>query len=180
VYDGEVLRFYLLGTHYRSNFNFNEEDLLASKKRLDKLYRLKKRVFGIANEFVATPFQKELLEALSDDLNISHAMALVDEMLGKANETLDSAGKHKEFKKETVANLAYIEKVLGFGLKNPFEYFQLGVDTATKEKLFDLIQLRNDAKKAKDFAAADKVRDEILSYGVTIMDTPEGTFWEKL
>ena len=180
VYDGEVLRFYLLGTHYRSNFNFNEEDLLASKKRLDKLYRLKKRVFGIANEFVATAFQKELLEALSDDLNISHAMALIDEMLGKANETLDSAGKHKEFKKEVVSNLAYIEKVLGFGLKNPFEYFQLGVDTATKEKLFDLIQLRNDAKKAKDFAAADKVRDEILSYGVTIMDTPEGTFWEKL
>ncbi|MGD9654714.1 MAG: cysteine--tRNA ligase, partial [Sulfuricurvum sp.] len=86
----------------------------------------------------------------------------------------------KEFKKETVANLAYIEKVLGFGVKNPFEYFQLGVDTATKEKLFDLIQLRNDAKKAKDFAAADKVRDEILSYGVTLMDTPEGTFWEKL
>ncbi|MDQ7042256.1 MAG: cysteine--tRNA ligase, partial [Sulfurimonas sp.] len=46
-YDGEVLRFYLLSTHYRSNFNFNTEDLSIAKKRLDKIYRLKKRLFGL-------------------------------------------------------------------------------------------------------------------------------------
>ncbi|MDY0117379.1 MAG: cysteine--tRNA ligase, partial [Sulfurimonadaceae bacterium] len=127
-YDGEVLRFYLLGSHYRSDFNFNTQDLQNSKKRLDKIYRLKKRVFGVANDFLITPFQSELLEALSDDLNVSEALRVIDEMINKANETLDISGKHKELKKEIVANLAYIEKVLGFGIKNPFEYFQLGVD----------------------------------------------------
>ncbi|HFB53748.1 MAG TPA: cysteine--tRNA ligase, partial [Sulfurimonas autotrophica] len=70
-YDGEVLRFYLLGSHYRSNFNFNTQDLEASKKRLDKLYRLKKRLFGLASNNDTTAFQAKLLEALSDDLNIS-------------------------------------------------------------------------------------------------------------
>lgn len=179
-YDGEVLRFYLLGSHYRSDFNFNTQDLENSKKRLDKIYRLKKRVFGVKNEFLTTLLQSELLKQLSDDLNISEALRVIDEMINKANETLDMSGKHKELKQEIVSNLAYIEKVLGFGIKNPFEYFQIGVDIATKEKIFDLIQLRDKAKQEKDFASADKLRDEIMACGVTIMDTPDGTFWEKL
>lgn len=180
VYDGEVLRFYLLSTHYRSNFNFNEEDLVASKKRLDKIYRLKKRLFGLTYEDAKTPFKEELLKALSDDLNVSASLALIDEMITHANETLDTAGKHKELKQETLSNLAYIEEVLGFGAKNPYEYFQWGVNEETKTKINELIKQRDEAKKAKDFAAADKIRDEILSLGVNIMDTPQGTFWEKI
>ncbi|MDT8339720.1 MAG: cysteine--tRNA ligase [Sulfurimonas sp.] len=180
VYDGEVLRFYLLSTHYRSNFNFNEEDLVASKKRLDKIYRLKKRLFGLTYEDAKTPFKEELLKALSDDLNVSASLALIDEMISHANETLDTAGKHKELKQETLSNLAYIEEVLGFGAKNPYEYFQWGVNEETKTKINELIKQRDEAKKAKDFAAADKIRDEILSLGVNIMDTPQGTFWEKI
>ncbi len=179
-YDGEVLRFYLLSTHYRSNFNFNTQDLEASKKRLDKLYRLKKRLFDLATCNDETTFKKELLAALNDDMNISSALALIDEMISTANETLDTAGKHKQLKRETMANLAYIEELLGFGVQNPFEYFQFGIDETTKEKINTLIAQRNTAKKEKDFALADKLRDEILAYGVNIMDTPQGTFWEKV
>jgi len=179
-YDGEVLRFYLLSTHYRSNFNFNEEDLMSSKKRLDKIYRLKKRLFGLAGNDHETEFKTKLLEVLSDDLNISSALALIDEMITQANETLDTAGKHKQLKKDTLANLAYIEEVLGFGVKNPYEYFQFGVDSDTKEKIDQLIKQRDEAKKAKDFETSDKLRDEILNFDVNIMDTPQGTFWEKI
>ncbi|SFV60438.1 Cysteinyl-tRNA synthetase [hydrothermal vent metagenome] len=179
-YDGEVLRFYLLSSHYRSNFNFNTHDLEASKKRLDRLYRLKKRLFGLGANSEETPFKKELLTALSDDLNISTALALIDEMIAHANETLDTAGKHKALKKELMANLTYIEEVLGFGVKNPYEYFQFGVDDATKEKLSELIKARNEAKKEKDFERSDALREEILRFGVNLMDTPQGTFWEKV
>jgi cysteinyl-tRNA synthetase len=69
---------------------------------------------------------------------------------------------------------------LGFGVKNPYEYFQLGVDEETKVKINALISKRDEAKKAKDFATSDKLRDEILAYGVNLMDTPQGTFWEKI
>lgn len=180
IYDGEVLRFYLLSTHYRSNFNFNEEDLLSSKKRLDKIYRLKKRLFGLSFENVKTSFQNALLETLSDDLNISASLALIDEMISHANETLDTAGKHKELKRDTLSNLAYIEEILGFGIKNPYEYFQFGVDEETKTKIDALIKQRDEAKKAKDFASSDALRNDILAYGVNLMDTPQGTFWEKI
>lgn len=179
-YDGEVLRFYLLSTHYRANFNFNTEDLQSAKKRLDKLYRLKKRLFGLAQNEEKTAFQEELLQTLSDDLNVSAALALIDEMITNANETLDTAGKHKVLKRETLSNLAYIEKLLGFGVKNPFEYFQFGMDEQTKEKINTLIAARDEAKKAKDFERSDALRDEILAFGVQLMDTPSGTFWEKI
>jgi len=69
---------------------------------------------------------------------------------------------------------------LGFGVKNPYEYFQFGVDDATKEKLSELIKARNEAKKEKDFERSDALREEILRFGVNLMDTPQGTFWEKV
>ena len=178
-YDGEVLRFYLLSTHYRSNFNFNTEDLAIAKKRLDKIYRLKKRLFGLAQNSDATVFKDALLKALSDDMNVSTSLALIDEMISNANETLDTAGKHKILKKETISNLGFIEEILGFGVKNPFEYFQFGMDEDTKEKIATLMDRRSEAKKEKNFEESDRLRDEILAYGVSIMDTPAGTFWEK-
>ena len=179
-YDGEVLRFYLLSTHYRSNFNFNTEDLATSKKRLDKIYRLKKRLFGLAENSEPTAFKEELLKALSDDMNVSSALASIDEMISNANETLDTAGKHKVLKRETISNLAYVEEILGFGTKNPFEYFQFGINAETKASINELVLKRNEAKKAKDFESSDRLRDEILAFGVSIMDTPQGTFWEKV
>ena len=179
AYHGEVLRFYLSSTHYRSDFNFNELDLQASKKRLDKLYRLKKRLFGMAIKEEKTDFQKELLEALSDDLNISKALSLLDEMISNANDGLDANAKDKVLKRQTLANLAYVETLLGFGVQNPFEYFQFGIDDALKEKIEMLIEKRSAAKKEKDFATSDALRDELLALDISIMDTPEGTFWEK-
>lgn len=180
VYPGEVLRFYLLSSHYRANFNFTEEDLLASKKRLDKLYRLKKRLFGLKVTQEKTTFQTELLKALNDDLNISSALALIDESISLVNEGLDANPKDKLLKRQSMADLAYIETLLGFGGMNPFEYFQFGLDNATKEHINQLIEKRTLAKKEKDFATSDALRDEILNLGVTIMDTAEGTFWEKV
>ena len=179
-YDGEVLRFYLLGTHYRSNFNFNSEDLLSSKKRLDKIYRLKKRLFGLAINEISTQFQSDLLEAISDDMNVSTALALIDQMISSANETLDTPGKHKQLKRETLANLAFIESLLGFGVKNPFEYFQFGIESEIKEQIDRLITKRDIAKKEKNFEESDRLRDTILAFGVSLMDTPAGTFWERV
>jgi cysteinyl-tRNA synthetase len=178
-YHGEVLRFYLLSTHYRSDFNFNEIDLLTSKKRLDKLYRLKKRLFGMKVTDERTVFQTKLLEALSDDLNISVALSLVDAMISNANETLDANAKDKLIKRQSLADLAFIEKILGFGLQNPFEYFQFGIDDKLKTKIEGLIKKRTAAKTEKDFAASDLLRDELLALDIAIMDTAEGTFWEK-
>ncbi|MDX9965785.1 cysteine--tRNA ligase [Sulfuricurvum sp. IAE1] len=178
AYNGEVIRFYLLSTHYRGDFNFNEEDLIAAKKRLDRLYRLKKRLFGMSGAASNAAFKSALLEALGDDLNVSKAYALIDELIAAANEKLDTDPKDKAYRQNLLGSLAVIEEVMGFGAQNPYEYFQFGLDEATKAKIDALIERRGEAKKIKDFTASDAIRDELVAMGVMIMDTPSGTFWE--
>jgi cysteinyl-tRNA synthetase len=178
-YDGEILRYYLIGVHYRNDFNFNEVDLLASKKRLDKLYRLKKRLIPGTASSPSTAFREAILSAMGDDMNISQALATIDEMVASANEALDADPKDKAHKKETLANLELIESVLGIGGKDPYVYFQLGVDPDLKKRVQTLIAERNDAKQSKDFARADAIRDELNGLEISIMDTAKGTFWEK-
>jgi len=180
VYDGEILRNYLISVHYRNDFNFNEEDLLSSKKRVDRLYRLKKRVVPTKASKPNRYFQKALLEAMSDDLNISVALANIDEMISDTNDKLDINPKDKGLKKETLANIEFIYELLGIGGKEPFSYFQIGVDADTKRKIESLIEQRDMAKKAKDYSLADTIRSEILAMGISIMDTANGTLWEKL
>ncbi len=179
-YDGEILRYYLIGVHYRNDFNFNEVDLLAAKKRLDKLYRLKKRLIPGTPSQPDLAFKSALLEAMSDDLNISEALATVDGMVNAANEALDADPKNKALKKTTLANLALIDDVLGFGGKDPYAYFQLGLAPELIAKVERLIAERATAKKSRDFARADALRDELTALGIAIMDTVEGTVWEKI
>ena len=179
IYSGEVLRFYLLATHYRANFNFAEEDLLNTKKRLDKLYRLKKRVFETTPSEVSMSFKEAMLESLSDDLNISKALASLDEMISSANEMLDINPKDKALKATTHANLQWIESLLGIGLYNPYMYFQIGVSEAEKAEIEALIEQRTVAKKAKDFAKADEIRTLLETKAIQLMDTANGTQWEK-
>ena len=180
VYDGEILRNYLISIHYRNDFNFNEEDLLNSKKRLDRLYRLKKRVTPTKASKPNKTFQKAILSAMSDDLNISVALATIDEMISSTNDKLDENPKDKGLKKETLANIEFINELLGIGGKEPFAYFQIGVDSDTKAKIESLISKRDSAKVDRDYKKADAIREEILAMGISIMDTSDGTVWEKL
>jgi cysteinyl-tRNA synthetase len=180
IYNGEIVRFYLSSIHYRNDFNFNEEDLLNSKKRLDKLYRLKKRVFDLSASEPSLDFKKSLLEAMSDDLNISVALSIIDEMIAKSNESLDINPNNKNIKKEIMANIEFINELLGFGNQNPFGYFQLGLEPQLKEQINVLLEQRMNAKLKKNFELADKIRDELKAMDINIMDTTNGTFWEKI
>ena len=179
-YSGEIIRFYLMSAHYRANFNFNEEDLISSKKRLDKLYRIKKRVYGMEASIVNAKFKEDILNALNDDINTSKALSLIDEMISNANDKLDANAKDKNLKKELIANILFINDILGIGFNDAYEYFQFGIDEQTKSKIETLIEKRNEAKKVKDFATADAVRDELTTLEISLMDTVNGTVWEKL
>ena len=177
-YSGEVVRFYLLSSSYRANINFNEEDLLASKKRLDKLYRVKKRVYEVTASKVNEKFENTVLEALNDDLNTSLALSFIDEFINSSNDSLDKNPKDKTLKQEIVANIEFVEKVLGFGGSDAFSYFQFGVSLELKKQIEELISKRAEAKKDKDFAKADSIRDELSAMNISIMDTALGVVWE--
>lgn len=179
-YSGEVVRFYLLTAHYRSNFNFNEEDLIASKKRLDKIYRVKKRVYGTVKSTPNKLFKESVINALNDDLNSAKAISIVDDMMRAANEALNKEPKNKNLKKELVANIEFIGDILGIAMQDAFAYFQFAIDEKTSLKIEELVEKRNLAKQQKEFEKADEIRKELTQMGISLMDTPLKTVWEKL
>ncbi len=84
IYSGEVLRFYLIGVHYRNDFNFNEIDLLSAKKRLDKPLQIEKEQFTLQKlGGLMRILKNSLINAMSDDLNISKALSIIDEVVKK-------------------------------------------------------------------------------------------------
>ena len=183
-FSGEVLRFYLLQTHYRAHFNYSVEDLESAKKRLDKFYRLKKRL-EIANlkDFSKSvpKFQskasRQILEALSDDLNVSKALSLLDEFIISANAKLDEKAKNE--RENLVQILSECALIFGIGFMQTNEYFQFGVDENFKKEIEAQILARNEAKKAKNFALADEIRANLATKNIILQDTPNGTIWEK-
>ncbi|MBS6152125.1 MAG: cysteine--tRNA ligase [Campylobacter gracilis] len=186
---GEALRFYLLSSHYRANFNYSVTDLLASKKRLDKIYRLKKRVRDVlapaagqnsASELPAAEvkFRSEMMEFLSDDLNTSGALAVLDSFVASANEALDRAPKDKALKARIAANLEFAKQTLGILYEDETEYFRFGVSEQQRAQIEELIKQRAQAKAEKDFAGADAIRARLTDMKIEVMDTPGGTVWE--
>ena len=186
---GEALRFYLLSSHYRANFNYSIADLLASKKRLDKIYRLKKRVRDVlapaagqnyASELPAAEakFRSEMMEFLSDDLNTSGALAVLDSFVASANEALDRAPKDKALKAQIAANLEFAKQTLGILYEDETEYFRFGVSEQQRAQIEELIKQRAQAKAEKNFASADAIRTRLTDMKIEVMDTPSGTVWE--
>ena len=186
---GEALRFYLLSSHYRANFNYSVTDLLASKKRLDKIYRLKKRVRDVlapaagqnsTSELPAAEakFRSEMMEFLSDDLNTSGALAVLDSFVAGANEALDRAPKDKALKAQIAANLEFAKQTLGILYEDETEYFRFGVSEQQREQIEELIKQRAQAKAEKDFARADAIRARLTDMKIEVMDTASGTVWE--
>ncbi|MDD3025146.1 MAG: cysteine--tRNA ligase [Aliarcobacter skirrowii] len=179
-YSAEVVRYYLLSAKYQADINFNEEDLITSKRRLDKLYRVKKRVYGIESKLQNKNFENSLLKALNDDINTPVALSIIDEFINNSNDKLDLNPKDKNLKQTIVSNIAYIEKALGIGGSDAFAYFQFGVDEELKNQIETLLKERAEAKIDKDFIKADAIRDELNRVGISIMDNINGTVWEKL
>ena len=179
-YDGEVIRFYMMTAHYRADFSFSEDDLKGSKKRLDKLYRLKKRLYGVQSSNKPNgKITNALFESLNDDMNTSKALASIDEYISLSNDTFDKEPKNKNLKKEIIASIEFINDILGIGGKDPYEYFQFGISSEEKETIEKLIQQRADAKKEKNFELSDKIRDELKEMNISLMDSAQGTLWEK-
>jgi len=180
LYSGEVIRFYMMTTHYKSDLSYTLEDLESSKKRLDKLYRVKKRVYGMGSSSVNKELKNSILKAMNDDMNTSVALSLIDEYISKVNETLDNEPKNKGLKKELVASIDFISDILGIGYQDSFKYFQFGISQEEIKYIEELILKRDNAKKEKNFELSDKIRDELKNMNISIMDTSNGTLWEKL
>lgn len=112
-------------------------------------------------------------------MNTSKAMAILDEYISTVNDTLDKNPKDKALKKEFIATINFISSLLGIGAQDSFEYFQFGITEEEKNTIEQLINDRTKAKQEKNFEESDKIREKLTAMGISLMDTPTGTMWEK-
>ena len=135
---------------------------------------------GVTSGVINQDFKNEILAAMGDDLNTSKALAIIDDFVRLANEELDLNNKNKAKKSEFLANLNFIGELLGILQIDAFEYFQFGVSNEKRAYIVDLLKQRDEAKISKNYALADEIRIQLTNSGISIMDTPNGTVWEKI
>ena len=166
---GEALRWALLVGHYRAPLEWTGDLIAQSKKALDRLYGALRR----SSEVVAadTGPNPKFLEALEDDLNTPAAMAELFAM-ATALETAKGEGRAKA-KGELLASA----HLMGFLSGDPEAWFQAGVTDELREKVDALIEERLAARAAKDWPAADRIREALTALNVEVMDGPAGATW---
>ena len=170
-YPAEALRLLFLTTHYHQPFNFTFEGLAQAKAILDKFYNALLKTADIKADEVKP--QEKLVDALKDDLNTPLALSYIHEDVNALNKAATSDEK-KALKAQLLAD-AYM---LGLLYNDPEAWFK-GKDDESSE-IEALIQKRTEAKKNKDFATADAIRNELKEKGIILEDGPHGTTWKRL
>jgi cysteinyl-tRNA synthetase len=170
-HNGETLRLALLSAHYRQPLPWTEALIAQSKAVLDRWYRLLGDIEP--NERDIAPF----VEALSDDLNTPRAIAVLNEFLAAAQGPI---GAEFEFfeggRDDMLASAVRAARMLGVLNMSKDEWFQGGGDAGDIETR---IAARAKAKSNRDFAAADRIRDELRAEGIVLEDGPGGTTWRR-
>jgi cysteinyl-tRNA synthetase len=191
-FDGEVMRLFLLGTHYRNPINFSDVILQEAERRLRYLYKTLDKVDRLAAGAAAAGRGGEIVEAaraaLDDDFNAPQVLAVLAEAFTAANALADRKGKKAPDEKATLAAFARdareIGRTLGLLQRAPADAVRALREKAAARRGIDGAEVegrlaeRGSARKARDFARGDAIRDELLARGVAILDGPDGTTWD--
>ena len=169
-YDGETLRFFMLRTHYRSPFNFSDSHLDDARSALRRLYTALDG-FELPDAPVdwTQPHAAAFRAAMNDDFNTPLALASLFELASQLNRSRSP---------QDAVLLKGLGRTLGVLQQLPRTYLQGGV-ALDAARIDALIAERIAAKKSRDFATADRIRDQLAEHGVLLQDSATGTTWVK-
>lgn len=185
-YDLQVLRFFMLSAHYRSPLNFSDELMEAAKNGLDRILTAAEKLRDViaagnyngltdeerADINEAGKFVEKFEEAMDDDNNTANAISAVFELVKYSNSKIDE-NSSKDFAIALYEILLRLTDVLGIIVEKEEEL------QGDEEYIEEMIAKRAEAKKNKDFALADQIRDELDAKGIELEDTREGTKWNR-
>lgn len=178
-YPAEVVRYFLVSSHYRSQVDYSEDNLVEAKHILTKLYHALRGIAPAPADTVAeTEHDRRFTELMDDDFNTAGAISVLH---GVANEI----NQHRRDGRDTEAGecaavLVRLGAVVGLLQQDPEVFFQAGADSQlSAEEIEAKIEARINARQARDFAEADRIRDELAEQGVILDDSREGTSWRR-
>ena len=199
-YDPMAIRYLLISTHYRQQLNFTDQGLKSAENTIDKLREFMKGLLRISKEGELSDEVKELIqsaknkfiESMDNDLRISEALASIFNFINKINKFIMKKKLTKKDADEVRTFMIQIDSVLGLKLKDvkaneviteeveaSEDKIRSILNNLTDEGIDELVKIRNFYKRRKKFDTADKIRSELSNHNIKLVDTKEGSIWER-
>ena len=176
-YHAEVIRYFMISSHYRSPVNYSQESLDIAASALTRFYAAL-RGLPEANVLENTVYEKRFVEAMDDDFNTPEAVAVMFDIVRKINSIRDT---DIDKAASLGALLQYLGGILGVLSENPDVFLQ-AIQEFSQEQMVTIEQLidaRNIARADKDWVSADNARQQLSDMGVVLEDTANGTTWRR-
>lgn len=181
----EVIRYFIMSSHYRSPINFSDTALKESKAALTRFYNAFKvfeQGYGMAvSESVEQTYIDRFNQVMRDDFNTAEALAIIFEVSRELNRAVKEEAENEA--RRYHATLRYLVDILGLVQHSVDDFLKSDIGQTALElsdaEIEELISQRLDAKKSKDFAKADEVRQHLLDKGIVLEDTRQGTVWRR-
>ena len=185
IFDLEVVRLFMLSTHYRNPINFSDEILNQSKAGLERLYNAKEKALFTMNNLEDSKmteeeaklqeelagFRQKFIDAMDDDVNTADAVSVIFELAKFMNSNVTEKSS-KEFAQKVMDEFNELTSVLNIVNKDQKE-------DILDEEIEQLIAQRTEAKKNKNFQLADEIRQQLLDKGIVLEDTRQGVKWKR-
>jgi len=179
-YQPEVIRFFILSSHYRSPLNYSIDNLEEAKAALAGLYTSLREAVVSEEDQPLQQYVDEFNTYMNDDFNTPKAISVLHELAKELNRCADKSSKEAI---EFATTLKHFGRVLGLLEDDAQAFLQaksgLADDELDGAAIQKLIDERSEAKSSKDYAKADEIRDHLVSKGISLEDTPNGTTWRR-
>ncbi|AJA49752.1 cysteine--tRNA ligase [Clostridium pasteurianum DSM 525 = ATCC 6013] len=183
-FDYEVIRFLMLSAHYRTQLNYSPELLESSKSALDRVYNSIYNLESLLEKSTVSKlkddekeyldnlksYRDKYIEKMDDDFNTADAISVIFDIVRDVNSNLD-INSSKEIVEASISLIRELGKPLGI--------LQKSTKVDLEREIEKLIEERQKARKEKNFALADKIRDDLKDKGIILLDTPQGVRWKK-
>jgi cysteinyl-tRNA synthetase len=167
----EVIRYFLLSSHYRSPLNYSEDNLLNAQKALTRLYQAIKDVAPPNDSELEQHWLEQFNQAMNDDFNTPVALAVLFQLVHEVNKSNSPL---------LASTLKHLAGIIGILQEDPESFLQSGLVEMSKSSIEQLIAERNQARNDKNWARADQIRAELLGQGIELEDGSGGTSWRKV
>lgn len=175
-YPAEVVRYFLLASHYRSPVNYSDENLQSASGALERFY-IALRDLPAGKDLQNSEFETRFNDAMDDDFNTPEALAVLFDLAREINRVRESDTNHAA---QLGALLRRLGSVLGILQQDAETFLRAGTNSEEVKKIEELIATRNTARTNKNWAEADRVRQELLQMSVSLEDSAAGTIWRKV
>lgn len=182
-YHGEVVRYFLLSSHYRSAINYSETSLIEARQGVERFYLALRNVADVPAialaDMQSSTYYTRFIEAMNRDFNTPEAFAVLHDLVRALNNA--TSGSDPADPRQLAGQLKALGNLLGLLQENPADFLRgkAAKDGLSDSAIEDLIAQRVAAKKAKDFARSDAIREQLMQQGIVLEDSRGGTQWRR-